>query len=55
MASTRCPGATAAAALHPRQEPWIDEQVPHRGYCQNGMMIQAADVLATAKKAKAGA
>ena len=24
-------------------------QVPHCGYCQNGMMIQAADLLATTK------
>ena len=28
---------------------WIDVQVPHCGYCQNGMMIQAADLLATTK------
>ena len=25
-------------------------QVPHCGYCQNGMMIQAADLLATTKR-----
>ena len=25
-------------------------QVPHCGYCQNGMMSQAADLLATTKK-----
>jgi hypothetical protein len=42
--------ATAPAALHPLQQAWIDEQVPHRGYCQNGMMIQAADLLATTKR-----
>ena len=43
-------GATAAApALHPLQQAWIDVQVPHCGYCQNGMMIQAADLLATTK------
>jgi isoquinoline 1-oxidoreductase subunit alpha len=42
--------ATAAApALHPLQQAWIDVQVPHCGYCQNGMMIQAADLLATTK------
>jgi aerobic-type carbon monoxide dehydrogenase small subunit (CoxS/CutS family) len=29
---------------------WIDVQVPHCGYCQNGMMIQAADLLATTKR-----
>jgi len=40
-------GTTAAApALHPLQQAWIDVQVPHCGYCQNGMMIQAADLLA---------
>jgi aerobic-type carbon monoxide dehydrogenase small subunit (CoxS/CutS family) len=42
--------ATAPAALHPLQQAWIDVQVPHCGYCQNGMMIQAADLLATTKK-----
>src|ERR1700732_1655512 len=39
--------AAAAPALHPLQQAWIDVQVPHCGYCQNGMMIQAADLLAT--------
>jgi aerobic-type carbon monoxide dehydrogenase small subunit (CoxS/CutS family) len=43
-------GTTAATpALHPLQQAWIDVQVPHCGYCQNGMMIQAADLLATTK------
>src|SRR5262249_35223344 len=43
-------GTTAAApTLHPLQQAWIDVQVPHCGYCQNGMMIQAADLLATTK------
>ncbi len=37
-------------ALHPLQQAWIDVQVPHCGYCQNGMMIQAADLLAKVKK-----
>jgi aerobic-type carbon monoxide dehydrogenase small subunit (CoxS/CutS family) len=42
--------ATAAApGLHPLQQAWIDHQVPHCGYCQNGMMIQAADLLSTTK------
>ena len=40
----------APAALHPLQQAWIDVQVPHCGYCQNGMMIQAADLLATTKR-----
>ena len=42
--------ATAPNALHPLQQAWIDVQVPHCGYCQNGMMIQAADLLATTKR-----
>jgi aerobic-type carbon monoxide dehydrogenase small subunit (CoxS/CutS family) len=41
---------SAPAALHPLQQAWIDVQVPHCGYCQNGMMIQAADLLATTKR-----
>jgi isoquinoline 1-oxidoreductase alpha subunit len=32
-------------ALHPLQQAWIDEQVPQCGYCQSGMIIQAADLL----------
>ena len=39
-----------APALHPLQQAWIDEQVPQCGYCQNGMLIQAADLLASTKK-----
>lgn len=31
--------------LHPVQQAWIDEQVPQCGYCQNGMMIAAVDLL----------
>ena len=37
---------TSAAALHPVQQAWIDEQVPQCGYCQNGMIIQAVALLA---------
>jgi isoquinoline 1-oxidoreductase alpha subunit len=33
--------------LHPVQQAWIDEQVPQCGYCQSGMMITAAELLAT--------
>jgi isoquinoline 1-oxidoreductase alpha subunit len=33
--------------LHPVQQAWIDEQVPQCGYCQSGMMIAAAELLAT--------
>jgi isoquinoline 1-oxidoreductase alpha subunit len=35
----------AAHTLHPVQQAWIDEQVPQCGYCQNGMMIMAVDLL----------
>jgi aerobic-type carbon monoxide dehydrogenase small subunit (CoxS/CutS family) len=41
--------SAASPALHPLQQAWIDVQVPHCGYCQNGMMIQAADLLSTTK------
>src|SRR4026209_1150934 len=48
----RSRGTTAAApkALHRLQQAWIDLQVPQCGYCQNGMMIQAADLLATVRR-----
>ena len=39
--------ASAVPALHPLQQAWIEQQVPQCGYCQNGMIIQAADLLAT--------
>ena len=41
--------AAAASALHPLQQAWIDVGVPQCGYCQNGMLIQAADLLARNK------
>lgn len=31
--------------LHPVQQAWIDEQVPQCGYCQNGMIIAAVELL----------
>jgi len=37
--------AVASIALHPVQQAWIDEQVPQCGFCQNGMMIKAAELL----------
>ena len=40
---------SAAPALHPLQQAWIDVEVPQCGYCQNGMIIQAADLLSTTK------
>ena len=35
----------AAKTLHPVQQAWIDEQVPQCGFCQNGMMITATQLL----------
>jgi aerobic-type carbon monoxide dehydrogenase small subunit (CoxS/CutS family) len=37
--------ASATPELHPLQQAWIDVGVPQCGYCQSGMMIQAADLL----------
>ena len=39
------PSPSAELALHPVQQAWIDEQVPQCGYCQNGMMIKATELL----------
>jgi aerobic-type carbon monoxide dehydrogenase small subunit (CoxS/CutS family) len=41
--------AEAAKTLHPLQQAWIDQQVPQCGYCQSGMLIQAADLLSKTK------
>jgi isoquinoline 1-oxidoreductase alpha subunit len=35
----------AANTLHPVQQAWIEEQVPLCGFCQNGMMIKATELL----------
>jgi isoquinoline 1-oxidoreductase alpha subunit len=35
----------AGATLHPVQEAWIAQQVPLCGFCQNGMMIKATELL----------
>jgi aerobic-type carbon monoxide dehydrogenase small subunit (CoxS/CutS family) len=37
--------ADTAKALHPVQEAWIAEQAPLCGFCQNGMMIKATELL----------
>lgn len=31
--------------LHPVQQAWIDEQTPMCGFCQNGMIIKAVELL----------
>jgi isoquinoline 1-oxidoreductase subunit alpha len=33
-------------ALHALQQAWIDKQVPQCGYCQSGMLMAAAGLLA---------
>jgi isoquinoline 1-oxidoreductase alpha subunit len=38
-------GQADAATLHPVQEAWIEEQTPLCGFCQNGMMIKATELL----------
>ena len=48
-AKQRKTSASAPTSLHPLQQAWIDVQVPQCGYCQNGMLIQAADLLSTTK------
>lgn len=37
--------AEKAKTLHPVQEAWIAEQTPLCGFCQNGMMIKATELL----------
>jgi isoquinoline 1-oxidoreductase alpha subunit len=37
--------AEASRTLHPVQEAWIEEQTPLCGFCQNGMMIKATELL----------
>ena len=39
------PAADAEKTLHPVQQAWIDEQVPLCGFCQNGMIIKATELL----------
>jgi isoquinoline 1-oxidoreductase subunit alpha len=40
----------SAGRSHPLQEAWIAEQVPQCGYCQSGMLMTAADLLARKPK-----
>ena len=35
----------ATNTLHPVQQAWIEEQTPQCGFCQNGMMIKATELL----------
>jgi len=42
---TTLEGLAQNGRLHPLQQAWIDEQVPQCGFCQNGMMITATQLL----------
>jgi len=35
----------AKDTLHPVKQAWIEEQTPQCGFCQNGMMIKATELL----------
>lgn len=35
----------AKSTLHPVQQAWIEEQTPQCGFCQNGMIIKATELL----------
>jgi len=37
--------AEVQKTLHPVQQAWIEEQTPLCGFCQNGMMIKAVELL----------
>lgn len=39
-------GLGVAGRLHPLQAAWIAEQVPQCGYCQSGMLMAAAALIA---------
>jgi isoquinoline 1-oxidoreductase alpha subunit len=40
----------SAEALHPLQQAWIEHQVPQCGYCQSGILMAAAALLAVNRK-----
>ena len=43
-------GLARGTKLHPLQQAFIDEQAAQCGYCINGMVMQAAELLARNKK-----
>ncbi len=43
---TTIEGLAGDGELHPVQSAWLDEQVPQCGYCQPGMIMAAAALLA---------
>jgi len=44
--NTTIEGLAAEGRLHPVQQAWIDHQVPQCGYCQSGMIMAVAALLA---------
>ena len=46
-AITTIEGLSKTDELHPVQEAWIANKVPHCGYCQSGQMMNAASFLET--------
>ncbi len=40
-------GLAAVPSLHPVQQALLDEQAPQCGYCYNGMIVKAAELLAS--------
>ena len=38
-------GLGGAAAPHPLQQAWVEQQVPQCGYCQSGMLMAASALL----------
>lgn len=43
---TTIEGLAGEGGLHPVQQAWIDHQVPQCGYCQSGMIMAVAALLA---------
>jgi isoquinoline 1-oxidoreductase alpha subunit len=43
---TTIEGLAASGVLHRVQQAWIDHQVPQCGYCQSGMIMAVASLLA---------
>ena len=44
---TTIEGLAQGGALHAVQRAWIEHQVPQCGYCQSGMLMAAAGLLAS--------
>jgi isoquinoline 1-oxidoreductase alpha subunit len=49
LSEARRGSSGAAPGLQPSRRAWINVRAPRRGFCQNGMMIEAADHLAATK------